>query len=138
MILRLWTAVVRFLPVKSAQGVPTDVHHFLQHAHTVAKITDLGAAIMRPLNGNLGRLETEPAGKKENFRIETPAFDFLQRKNSLGRGMRERLKTALGIGKAQPERKPQDCVIAASEEAPVKRLFGGLQFAAKPPRPDSD
>ena len=59
---------------------------------------------MAPFNGNLLHAESEFTGKKENFRVESPALNPLQGENCLGSAAAKSLEAALGIAKSQAER----------------------------------
>jgi len=71
----------RVLP---GNGVPADTQNFHEHAHSVAERIEAGAFAVGPQNRDLGDTEAGTPSQKKNFGIESPTFDFLQRKDALG------------------------------------------------------
>ena len=93
---------------------------------------------MSPGDWNFLHFESELAGEEKNLGIESPALDFLQGKDRLGRRPFERLESALRVGELQAERGAQQQIEDASEKLAVKWLALSLQFGAKPARSDRD
>ena len=96
------------------------------------------SAAVAPRNRHFFYFESEFSRQEKNFRIESPALDFLQRKNRVDGGPLERLEPALRIGKMQAKREPEQEIKNASEDLPVQRLALGLHFGTQPARSDGD
>src|ERR1700722_859496 len=82
--------------------------------------------------------ESELAGEKKDFGIESPALDFLQRKNFLHCPSLKSLEAALRILEVQAESNSQQQIENASENLPVNRLPRRLQFGLQPARSYGD
>src|SRR5512138_3650285 len=128
--------VFRSSGILAAQMVPADGEHLEEHAQAVFQRVDLGALVVRPLDGDFSDAQSKPVRQEEQFGIEAPAFDTLTRKNLLRRPAGERLEAALRVFEAQSQEKPQQQVEDAPEELAVERLTFGLQLALQPARPD--
>ena len=112
--------------------------HFLEHARAVHQGIDTRPAAVSPEYGNFLHFESEFAGEEEDFGIESPALDFLQRKDGVHRGAFEGFKSALRIFEVKSQRDAEQQVEDAPEELAVKRLALRLSFGAEPAGADGD
>ena len=96
------------------------------------------AAAMRPGHGNLLHAESEFAGEKKNFGIESPALDFLQRENFLYRLLLKSFVAALRILETKAESNSQQQIKNTAEELAMEGLALGLGFGLQPARSDGD
>src|SRR5581483_750416 len=87
--------------VFSCQGVPADFERLAQHAYSIAYRAEPRAGTMRPLHRNFGRDEAQTFGEEEQFRVESPPLNPLQRENRRGSTAGECFESALRVFEAQ-------------------------------------
>jgi len=124
--------------VFSSQVVPTDAQHFLKHTGAIDEGIDASAAAVSPCDRDFRNFEAELTGEEKNLGIESPALDFLPRKNRLRGGAFERFESALGVGELKAQRDPQKQVKNASKELAMERLALCLELSPQPARSDGD
>src|SRR5579862_623237 len=93
---------------------------------------------MGPFHGDFYDFELQLAGEIEEFRIKTPAFNFLQGKDLAGGIAGKCLEAALGILETKAQGDAQHQIKYASENLPVEGLALRLQIAAQPARADGN
>ena len=76
--------------------------------------------------------------QKQNLGIESPAFNFLQRKDTLGGVSSKSFESALRVGETQTKNEAERQIENSSKHLPVQRLWLGLQFRPQPARADRD
>ena len=82
--------------------IPADAQHFLEHACPIDQGIDSGSTHVAPAHRYFRDAQAELARQEQNFRIETPALNLLQRQNRLSRAPRKCFESALRIFKLQP------------------------------------
>src|SRR5271165_378658 len=111
--------------VLAGQVVPADVKHLHHHAGAVEQGIDAGSVAVGPDDGDFLYFEFELSRQEENLRIESPAFDLLQRKDCLGGRLFESFEAALRVFEMQAEREAQEKVEDSAEELAVQGLALG-------------
>src|SRR5580704_1308057 len=99
---------------------------------------DARSFAMRPGNRDFADDEPKLLSQVEQFRIESPALDLLQGKNSLRAAPGEGLEPALRILELQAQNDAQRQVEDASEEPAMHRLPPNLQSTIHPARANGD
>ena len=113
----------RILP---GQGIPADPQNFREHPQPIPKRVQPRPLAVCPQNRNLLHAQAGAARQKKNLRIESPAFDFLQRKDAL-RGLSPKsFESTLRVRETQPENHPQRQIEDSPKHLPVKWLTFGL------------
>src|ERR1035438_9779961 len=120
--------------VMPGERVPADDHKFLEHLQAVSQVAHPRALVVRPAHGNFLDPESTLKGDKENLRVEAPALDGLELKDSLRRGAGKRLEAALRIGEWKPHHHAANRVEAAAKKLSIQRLTMGLTAVGEPPR----
>src|SRR5579862_623236 len=83
--------------VASLDRVPADPQQLAKHKHAIAQRMNPRPFAMRPGDRNLPHHEPEFPGEIEQFRIESPSLNLLQRKYRLRAAPSKRFKPALRI-----------------------------------------
>ena len=76
--------------------------------------------------------------RKQDFGIESPALDFLQRENRLDRGLLEGLESALRVLELKAESDAQQQIEDPAKDLAMQGLALSLGFGAQPARADGD
>src|SRR5262252_5958499 len=118
--------------IHTGQGIPANLHHVYKHAKPIANRVKACPFTVRPLHRHFDGLEAHAAAKEEDFRIESPTFDFLEGEDSLRGFAFESLESALRVFEVQAEDEAQQEIEDAAEELAVQGLALGLQLGAKP------
>ena len=92
------------------------------------------ALAVGPQDRDLIHAQAGAPGEEENFRIESPAFNFLQWKNALCRISPKSFESALRVCKTQAQNQTQRKIEDSSECLAIQWLTLGLQFYAQPAR----
>src|SRR5271170_3449369 len=87
--------------VISFQRVPADPQQFNKHPDAIAQWVDACSFAMCPCDRNFTNRKAELSGQIEQFRIESPALDFLLREDCLCAAPGESLKPALRVFELQ-------------------------------------
>src|ERR1700739_1936670 len=100
----------RIVRVLSRQVVPANLDHVREHFCAICKGMNAGPVVVRPQYRHLGDRKAHFLSQKQNFRIESPALDSLQREDGFCAVLTQRFEPALGIVELEPEEEAQKAV----------------------------
>ena len=111
-------------------NVPANLQHLQKHLGSIAQRANAGAFAVSPGQRDLHDLNLP--GQIEEFRIEAPSFNSLQRENCFRGSTGERFESALRVFEIQTQYYAEQQVENSPEELPVERLTLSLKIAAQP------
>src|SRR5208337_133738 len=101
LVLQLPRSRHRARRVLARDRIPPDAQNFHEHSQSVPERMQPRPLAVRPQNRNLIHPQARSPRQKQNFRIESPALNFLQRKNALRGVPAKGFESALGVGETQ-------------------------------------